>query len=582
MVNCCATGSLCTSPRLAPAISNLIYSTIAFPRNDGRHEIISVTVMATGDRPLDLFHSAVLKYRISRLNTAMDPTTLVTFLFKAPPEVRTVELLGSWDNFRQPYLMHHDRRRGTGSWSGCFKFSNIIFDGDQPYWTKPRTGGLKQGGTYWFFYRLNDEAEAYDDNQPFTSDCPLLPGQTVNVIEVPTELLEPPSRCRSASLDVAGTLASLSSMHTLDPGHKYLALDPPPVSKVHGRCISDMALNGRLENTAHSVRSSQRVSPPTSSHLEHPGPAMDCNYAPTRCYAASRSTYSRRSWGSAAPSCAHSSVIDAYGIESPGFDFDNQSDPFALDAPVSRPVTTAADYQDGLSFFDFQAYGSISDAGLEDREERCTSSQALRTSQYSAMTHDSRPTTSHSSLHWRPRLFSFPNSTQDHGEAESTSPSEFSPRQSTEDHSPGSDAHAFDICSPTFSADTLSSGGLNTPFRLSMGYSRTATARTGDEQIDDSIESVAERLRDLDSGSGEDVSRSMEKNEVMFSGYALPHPAGAESVHSLSKISSSGYSGRDKELPPLPSMMEVDQSHQGSSFADAIFSELGYLGGSIA
>ena len=61
--------------------------------------------------------------------TAMDPETLVTFLFKAPPHIRTIELLGSWDNFTRPYQMHHDRRRGTGAWTGCFRFDNIVFDG---------------------------------------------------------------------------------------------------------------------------------------------------------------------------------------------------------------------------------------------------------------------------------------------------------------------------------------------------------------------------------------------------------------------------------------------------------------------
>ena len=114
----------------------------------------------------------------------MDPTTLVTFLFKAPPEVRTVELLGSWDNFTQPYRMHHDRRRGTGFYSGCFKFHNIIFDGDGARWTRPRTGGLKQGRVYWYYYRTNDMDETYDDSREWTSTCPLLPGQRLNVIYV--------------------------------------------------------------------------------------------------------------------------------------------------------------------------------------------------------------------------------------------------------------------------------------------------------------------------------------------------------------------------------------------------------------
>ncbi|KAK5138532.1 hypothetical protein LTR08_000120 [Meristemomyces frigidus] len=180
----------------------------------------------------------------------MDPTTLVAFLFKAPPETRAIELFGSWDNFAQPYAMHHDRRRGKGSWTGCFRFENIIFDGDSSQWTKPRSGGLKQGGTYWYYYRLDDDFETYDEVLEHTSSCPLLPGQVVNVMEVPTEIMEPPSRCRSAGYweELKGTLSRFpahSRQQTLEPSDKYALLEAPPISKVHDRCNSGFPLEGR-------------------------------------------------------------------------------------------------------------------------------------------------------------------------------------------------------------------------------------------------------------------------------------------------------------------------------------------------
>lgn len=177
----------------------------------------------------------------------MDPETLVTFAFRAPQDVRRVELLGSWDNFSRPYAMFHDRRRGHGFWTGCFEFQNIIFDGSQVDYTRPRNGGLKQGGTYWYYFRLDDGVEAYDDLRECTADCPLMPGQVVNVIDVPREIVEPQKMQRSMSVDLVGTLAQQSSLQTMDPKAKFQALDPPPVSKVHERCISDFALGGRLE-----------------------------------------------------------------------------------------------------------------------------------------------------------------------------------------------------------------------------------------------------------------------------------------------------------------------------------------------
>lgn len=66
------------------------------------------------------------------------------------PEIRSVKLLGSWDNFSKPYTMERDKRVGPGHWKGCYTFTDIMGDGpgDNPQW---RTGGLKMGATYWYY-----------------------------------------------------------------------------------------------------------------------------------------------------------------------------------------------------------------------------------------------------------------------------------------------------------------------------------------------------------------------------------------------------------------------------------------------
>lgn len=193
----------------------------------------------------------------------MEPETLVSFAFRAPREVRTVELLGSWDNFQRPYAMYHDRRRGQGYYTGCFEFQDIVFDGSEVHWTKPRTGGLKQGGTYWYYFRLDDGIEAYDDLRECTASCPLMPGQMVNVINVPREVPDSAPLGRTASVSLIGTLSQLSNLHTTNPKARYQAPQPPPVSKVHDRCISDFALKGRLEGQPPSPNNGL-PSPPSS------------------------------------------------------------------------------------------------------------------------------------------------------------------------------------------------------------------------------------------------------------------------------------------------------------------------------
>lgn len=163
----------------------------------------------------------------------MASTTLITFMLQAPTTVYSVEILGSWDNFSKPYQLKRDRKTGPGQWRGCHTFENITCDGDTLDASTSRDGGLKMGGTYWYYYVLDGDIEYHDPAEPSTSLCPLLPGQTVNVLDVPVqgEVLFGGSRnVSSSSLD--------SAVFTLDPKDKYL---PPGVrratttSAVHAR-----------------------------------------------------------------------------------------------------------------------------------------------------------------------------------------------------------------------------------------------------------------------------------------------------------------------------------------------------------
>jgi hypothetical protein len=70
------------------------------------------------------------------------------------PSALYVELYGSWDNFSEPWQMKRDSRRGWGNWTGCHRFSNVVYDGDSAGFHEKRDGGLKMGGTYWYYVSL--------------------------------------------------------------------------------------------------------------------------------------------------------------------------------------------------------------------------------------------------------------------------------------------------------------------------------------------------------------------------------------------------------------------------------------------
>ncbi|GME33273.1 hypothetical protein GTA08_BOTSDO11429 [Neofusicoccum parvum] len=114
-------------------------------------------------------------------------TTLFTFRIDVPSGVRSVELLGSWDNFTHSYRMERDSKRSSRHWFGIFTFKDIICDGESQSGPGKREGGLKMGGTYWYHYMLDGVYEYHDESKPFTTTCPLHLGECVNILEVPLE-----------------------------------------------------------------------------------------------------------------------------------------------------------------------------------------------------------------------------------------------------------------------------------------------------------------------------------------------------------------------------------------------------------
>lgn len=518
----------------------------------------------------------------------MDPTTLLTFLFRAPAEARTVELLGSWDNFRQPYAMHHDRRRGTGNWSGCFKFHNIIFDGKNLTWTKPRTGGLKQGGTYWYYYRLDDRIEVYDDAKECTANCPLLPGQVMNVIEVPIEVSDRPNRSRSASAALVDDLDSLPHLHTLEPEDKFACLDPPPISRVHLRCRSDLALGGRLEHRPAStgsnarIRLSSRGSGRLGRELEVPRNERSGDRSSHTDRRSSKSL--RRSWCSTVRSIASSSDRE---IQDTGSSVHNEveaeSNPFWSREPACSSFRSEAATTPDEMVGQFQLRvdachdENVDEFGWAGRDTCIASGSVIGhgatfghdvSSNYTPATRDwIRPHTSYQPCtspaereRQRPRLFSSPSRLV-HGFHRV----KFSPQ-----HTSDSELDASDVFfSPTFTATTISSngGGLNTPFRLSDTHTTSIAPAVPD---DNSIENVAEQLRSLDPTDNRSPAPRLGVREPpsSFMMYSLPSADTTQSTLTAGKLSSelSDVEGM------LPSIAMPETRHD--SFAELVFSEL--------
>ncbi|GKT53163.1 hypothetical protein ColTof3_00502 [Colletotrichum tofieldiae] len=125
--------------------------------------------------------------------------------------------------------MERDIRRDRGQWRGCHTFKDIVLDDELGAKDSKRTGGLKMGHTYYYYYEVDGTQESHNPAQPTTTQCPYLPGQTVNTLDVPYEMAE---RKRSASL---GSLRN-GEYKTMNPNDN--AGQPDPTTRIRARCAA--------------------------------------------------------------------------------------------------------------------------------------------------------------------------------------------------------------------------------------------------------------------------------------------------------------------------------------------------------
>jgi hypothetical protein len=75
-------------------------------------------------------------------------------------------------------------------------------------------------------YRIDGVEEYHNPTEPSTTSCPFLPGQTLNILDVPRQIQQPNSKSRSESIILE------AAVHTLDPDDRYLNPRPPPTPPV--------------------------------------------------------------------------------------------------------------------------------------------------------------------------------------------------------------------------------------------------------------------------------------------------------------------------------------------------------------
>lgn len=433
----------------------------------------------------------------------------------------------------------------------------------------------------------------------------MMPGQVVNILEVPIEIVELPARCCSSS-NIEGSLSNWQQLQTLDPATKYEMLEPPPASKTHARSFSDGTLKGRLEHHRLSVLE-ETVSQPATPAL-HCAEAMSVQRKDSHNVSSCNSSiYSQDSSCSAAALTSEDLEEGPSGFTRPVAEqglyqlpeVSESSLPGAVDlhGPDAEPVEQVE-------------HADISPAEISSASPKVKASfpirklSALSIGPFSVQNvqfyNESRPGTmlNEDPEQHRPRVYSLPTSelrSSEEGSLQLSPMTAPEQRPSTTESEEGyfaldSDIADNDMGSPSFSMASASSDGEESPLRLSPQNSIKIETRSP-SRSGRGFAGFANRIRSMRHRQSRPQTQAEGPPRLTlpsFINYELP-PA-MDSNHSLAK-SHSNFSNHTRSAHgnmPAPTVFDADipvpalpSREAEGSMADAIFSELGYLSGSI-
>jgi len=92
-----------------------------------------------------------------------------SFSLRTSANVKTVHLLGSWDNYSGQLPLSKDTKSGkAGAWKGTFRFQGAT---------------LKPGQRYWYYYMLDGYSVSHDPAKSYTKEPTT--GRFLNILDVP-------------------------------------------------------------------------------------------------------------------------------------------------------------------------------------------------------------------------------------------------------------------------------------------------------------------------------------------------------------------------------------------------------------
>lgn len=208
--------------------------------------------------------------------------TQLSFSLRVSSGVKSVHLLGSWDNYSGQLPLSKDKSSSkSGSWKGTFRFN----------------GTLKSGQRYWYYYIIDGYHVAH--NPSVDSTVEPTTGRTLNILDMPKSSSKSHSSKSSSSRKSSSRRSSSNDIPKGRPLSVSQIKAPQPVSPNATRTILDYdeeveELTSRFssvdvdtDSEDDSELSSYRSSP-SSSVSGYSTPASDCSSCSCERYGITR------------------------------------------------------------------------------------------------------------------------------------------------------------------------------------------------------------------------------------------------------------------------------------------------------
>ena len=166
-------------------------------------------------------------------------STQLSFSLRVSSGVKTVHLLGSWDNYADQLPLSKDKSSSkSGSWKGTFRFQQ---------------GSLDAGQRYWYYYIIDGYHVSHNPSEPSTVEPTT--GRELNILDVPDR--KHSSKSHSSS--------TKSSRHSKESSSSHRSSHRSSTSKRSSQLSSDVPKGRPL--SVSQIKAPKPVSPHATKHI---------------------------------------------------------------------------------------------------------------------------------------------------------------------------------------------------------------------------------------------------------------------------------------------------------------------------